>query len=185
MSDEGVLEEIGRFDQDYQPAERETFLPGLEALRDGTHILEIVRAELGRTTKSREAIFKLILRAADGLTLERAYFFRDQDAVDRLGADLVLLGLDADRWNGRHGRRFSVELQKALPKLAGVRFQAKKETKASDNPQKPFHNLYVACVVTRPKGGNGSVITAPAVTQTVRQPQAEEIGAASNDVPPF
>lgn len=181
-----LLEEIGRFDQEYVPAERESFLPGLEALRDGTHLLEIVRAVLARTTKTGEAIFKLILRAQDGLTVERAYFFRDQDSVDRLGADLCLLGLDADKWTGRYNRRFSVELQKALPRLAGIRFQAKKETKANpDNPAKPFHNLYVACVVGGPRpavnGSHQAPATVPAAAPSRQQPQAEEVGGDEED----
>jgi hypothetical protein len=187
MSDEnGILEEIGRFDQEYQAAERFSFLPGLEALRDGTHILEIVRAELGRTSKSREAIFKLILRTADGLHFERAYFFGTQEQVDRLGADLCQLGFDADRWSGKYNRRFSAELAKAIPQLSGIRFQAKKETKASNNPDKPFHNLYVTILISRPKGGNGTHATPPAaVTQVATKPQAEEVGGGgkSEEIP--
>lgn len=192
MSDNGILEEIGRFDQDYVAAERESYLPGIEALRDGVHVLEIVKAELSRTKKTGEAILKMILRAQDGLTVERAYFFRTQDAVDRLGADLCQLGFDADRWNGRHNRRFSVELQKAIPKLAGVRFQAKKETKPNPEGGKDFHNLYVSILVGGPKAngsGVGNATVAPASSAPAKpqqRPQAEEVGGVESypdDIP--
>lgn len=179
MSDETIFEEIGRFDQDYAPAERQSFLPGVEALRDGVHVLEVVRAEVSRTEKTREAIFKLILRAADGLTFERAYFFRDQDSVDRLGADLAALGLDSDKWNGRHNRRFSVELAKCPSKLAGVRFQAKKETKPGNTPGKDYHNLYISVLIGGPKGAAASAAATPAAPK----PTTQDDGGTGKDIP--
>lgn len=134
--DKQLMEEIGQYDREYAPAERTVMMPGVDALADGPHLLEVASAELTRTQKTNEPICRVLLRVLGGpqagLVVEKGYLFRGQDSVDRLGADLLALGFDADKWSGRHGRRFSVELEKALPRLRGVRFQGKKNTSAKD-----------------------------------------------------
>lgn len=126
------IDDIARFDDDYKPAERFVRLPGPEALPDGTYVFTVTHAALEQTHKSSETLLKWHLKVitgpSAGLVIERPYFFRTQEAVDRLGADLLALGFDADRWSGRYGRKFSAELLKAIPKMLGLQIQGRVRT---------------------------------------------------------
>lgn len=154
MTDDNLLDEIGRFDQDYQVPERDAIMPNLEALADGVYVFEVVKAELSRTRRTNDPIFRLLLRTivgpSVGLTVEHVHFFSSQDNIDRLGADLAAMGFDARTWNPAHGKRFSIELTKAMPKMPGIRFQGQKKTNASRDGNKQYHNLYITTCVRGP-----------------------------------
>jgi hypothetical protein len=126
-----ILNEIERYDRDYQPAERQQQLPSDRDLEDGIGVFAIRSADLVRTANSREAILRVILYCEQGrnagITCERAYFFRDQNAIDRLGADLLTLGF-AEFNQAKDKRPFSAKLGLAVTKMAGLRVQYKKRT---------------------------------------------------------
>lgn len=137
-----TYDELAAFDQDFKPQAGRR--PGLDVLPDGSHDFQITSAEMARTEKSNDLIMRLGLRvAASGLAVEHVYFFRTQQNVDILGSDLCTLGIDADQWRSP-ARPFSRELPAALPRLVGIRFRGKKESKPKkDDPTKFHHNLYV------------------------------------------
>jgi hypothetical protein len=140
MADQDIIEELSRYDRDYVPQAGRR--PGIDTLADGDYDFLIQGAILDRTEKNREPILKLELKAAPGgNVIEHAYFFRTQDNIDRLGADLCTLGFDADQWTAQNGRRFSAELPAAVARLTGLRFRGHKTTVQKDG--KTFHNLYV------------------------------------------
>ena len=133
--------ELQQFDAEFKPGTIKR--PGLDSLADGDHDFEILGCELARTEKTNEAILRMLLQVRGGSTIEKVYFFRNQQAVDMLATDLCTLGIDADKWQAP-ARPFSAELAKALPRLVGVRFRGKKVT--LENPKdisKPYHNLYI------------------------------------------
>ena len=123
-----LAEEIGRFDDVYTPAQPRR--PGLDSLPDGDYELEIGSAEFTRTDKTREAILRMMLRVCAGPHLgqvvEHVYFFQTAESVGRIGADLISLGLPADRWTAQHGVKFSEQLIAHLHALRGMRFRGKK-----------------------------------------------------------
>jgi hypothetical protein len=140
MSDQDIVEELSRYDQDYVPQAGRR--PGLDSLADGDYDFMIQGADLSRTEQKREPILRLELKTLlAGNVIEHVYFFRTQDNVDRLGADLCTLGFDADQWTSQNGRRFSAELPAAVARLTGVRFRGHKTTVVKDG--KTYHNLYV------------------------------------------
>ena len=134
--------ELGVYESNFNPSAGGGRRPGLETLPDGDHDFEILSAELTRTEKTNEAIFRMELRTG-GSVVEHAYFFRTQMSVDILGGDLCALGFDADQWKPPH-RPLVRELLTAAPKLRGIRFRGKKVTKPKEgDPNKKYVNLYV------------------------------------------
>jgi hypothetical protein len=141
MADAAVLDAISRFDREYQPSDAPKQRAGIDTLPDGDHDFEVADASLEMTAKTQEPILRVGLRVVSGAmrgsVVEKAYFFSNQMCVDILGADLVTLGFDADRWTAANGRRFSVELGRVVPQLVGVRFRGHKRMKNN------YANLYV------------------------------------------
>ena len=142
MSDD-IFDEIGRFDGEYTPEDVQR--PGLDSLPDGTYEFQVSQVALARTPKSNEPILRCALKvlsgASAGSTVEKAWFFKTQKNINQLGADLCSLGFDADSWHGK--RPFSQELKKALPKLKGMRFRARKLTEKGGD-DKVYQNLYIS-----------------------------------------
>lgn len=134
--------ELAAFERDFNPSSGGR-RPGLDTLADGDYDFEILSAELTRTEKTNEAIFKMELRVHGGGVIEHAYFFRTQVAVDILGGDLCTLGFDADQWKPP-ARPLARELANTAPRLRGIRFRGKKvTTPKKDDPNKKYANLYV------------------------------------------
>jgi hypothetical protein len=132
-----VIEELARFDSDYRPAERFSSLPSTQDLAEGIYACTIQSAILARTYNSKEPILRLQIEASQSvgsMLCEHAYLLGNQQNYDRLGADLIALGFDADRWSASQGRPFSAELLKLLSsgKLNGIRFQAKRRNYTSN-----------------------------------------------------
>ncbi len=189
--DPNALNQIARFDDQYQPAERQQRHPGLEALTDNQEYdFTIQSAEIALTPEKKEPIFRMILRVDKGslphigLTVETVRFFNSADASGYLGADLITLGFDADKWTKANNRSFSAELAAAIPKLAGIRFAAKKVSKQGDKGV--FHNLYI----NRRLGHATSLPAAPPNNRLPAQPIAAGPaptgpGATPDDDVPF
>jgi hypothetical protein len=143
--------DVDRMQKEYTPDLNQR-LPGPDLLPDGTYRLAILEAELTKTQKNPETIFRLKVRVLQGpegsagAVIERATFFRQVDSMNRLGGELVALGLDADKW-GKRGPTWSQECLAACPKLKGVQCAAyKTTTKAEAKPgveAKTYHNLYI------------------------------------------
>jgi hypothetical protein len=169
-----VFDEISRFDGDFKP--EMSFRPGAKLLPDGLVDLEIVEARPDRTQDSRDAILRVSLRVlsgpVSGTVIDHVYFLTKLESCERLGGDLCALGLDADQWKPPQ-RPFSRELGLALPKLAGRRFRAMKETNTTQQG-KTFHNIRINSLL--PKGATllpaGVVVGAPSVAQQQAQAAA-------------
>jgi hypothetical protein len=150
LYDPSALADIEKFDAEYKPDGG--ISPGPESLPDGEYDFEITAATLTKTANKGVPLLRLMLRviggALDGRTLERPSFLDKQKGIDRLGADLVTLGFNAETWNTAHGKRFSHELVAALPRLAGVTFSGKKTTSDQvDKNGEPYHNIYINSLV--------------------------------------
>jgi len=144
MSD--VFDELKKFDAEYAPEGGIT--PGPESLPDGEYDFQITSADVEKTKKSGMPILRMGLRvvggALDGRTLERASFLDKQKGINRLGADLITLGFDADTWTMAHGKSFGDELRAAIQRLAGVTFSGKKVTSDDvDQNGDHYHNIYI------------------------------------------
>jgi hypothetical protein len=167
--DDDIVQEIARWDAGFAPQAGRR--PGLEALANGDHDLEIVEAELTRTEKTREAILRTVLHVLPaGGVYEHVYFFRTQDAYNRLGADVATLGFPLDA-----AQPFSGQLKGIVPRLRGVRFRARKgESKGTDG--KVYHNLYINSRLA------GAPMPAAGVPAGARAPETAGPGS-DNDVP--
>jgi hypothetical protein len=163
--------ELEAYDDGFTPQQPSNFRPGLEVIADGSYDFMILTADLGRTAKSKELILRLELRVEQtGQVVERAYFFTQQEDVDRLGGDLSVLGFDVGLWKPPT-RPFSKELPKAVGQLPGRRFKGtKKANSAKDNSGKVFQNLYV----------NARLPDAAQGTTTATAPPS---GEAENEIP--
>lgn len=136
--------DLEAFDDDFTPSQS-GYRPGLEAVADGNYDWTILHATLDLTQRTQDRILRLELRCEQtAQVIEYPYFLRGQPQVDRLGGDLSTLGFDVGTWNSAHGKKFSVELPKAITQLPGIRFNGTKKTNSNkDNPEKPYHNLFL------------------------------------------
>lgn len=132
--------------QEHYEVNQGDFEPDPSVLPEGTYDFEIVSAKLEKTNKTQETLFKLGLRVTSGqsagVTFVRPNFFRSQDNLDRLGGDLVTLGLDAQAW-GKRGKSWSAELLAACPSLVGKRFRGQRKNGKPGADGKVFYNLYI------------------------------------------
>jgi hypothetical protein len=158
--------------------------PGLDVLEDGSYIFDVVEGGYARTSKSNDDVFRLVLRVMNGplagIILEKAYFLSSLENAQRLGADLISLGVPADRWTKQAGVRFSQAIRDpgVAKALAGKRFSGKKTSKDGTNKKGEavkYHNLYINALVgtspmpSMPSGGfagfagfAGMAVTPPA-----------------------
>jgi hypothetical protein len=183
--DPTALASISDFDKQFAAREPE-FRPGPELLPDGVHQFEILSVALRKSSKSGTPIFAMVLRVAAGpiagTLIERASVLTSQQAIDRLGGDLVTLGLDADQWTAANGRPFSGQLVANMGKLPGKRFVAQKKTNPNEtDPSKPYHNLYINALAA---GAPMPTTPAPAGFLAPSRAPAPAL-ANSNDDPPF
>lgn len=137
------------FDDFFSPSEPKKFL-NINDLPVGDYEFGIVKAEPAVLQKTGEKIVDFQLKVAkgpmQGSTVNRTYFFRSDMAVNMFGADLVLLGLPAQTWTKEHGKKFSVEMPKALPTLNGKTFRGSiKESQGKDG--KTYKNLRIGGIV--------------------------------------
>jgi len=134
---EDQIERLSAFDDEAAPADPSDSLPSTKDLADGIFVCDLLGAEMTETPKDRDLMLRLKLNARDingvELLCSHAYPFSSvygARVVSRLLADLIVLGIDAERWTPANKRPFSTELTKLLTsrRLVGLRFQAKKES---------------------------------------------------------
>jgi hypothetical protein len=139
--------DIDQWQEHYTP-QQGSFEAGPEILPDGqVYDFEITKAELTKSEKKQETIFKLHVKVISGqyagVSFARPTWFKAQEALDSLGGDFVLLGLDANLW-GKRGKSWSAELIQACPLLVGKRFRGERKNGKPKEEGKPgFPNLYI------------------------------------------
>jgi hypothetical protein len=150
--------DLASFDGDYKA--ENTFRPDLDTLPDGDYDFEILDADLTRATGKQAGvrILTLVLRPNGGATVRHTYWLRDQEQMNRLGADLVVLGFDADKWGKAGGKSIAQALPEAVARLKSVRFRGRKATRegTGNHAGKKFHDLHVGARI------GGSAMPAPA-----------------------
>lgn len=115
---------------------------------DGTYEVEIGKAEMAETEKSKETIFKMPLHFATGGIagdyVERAYFFRGQEGYEKFIGDLKVLGFPVHEWVKGHpsGKKASAEIPKAVEAMRGLRLKITKSSR-KDKDGKLWHNLHI------------------------------------------
>lgn len=142
------MTDLERFDETFVPQSRGGGNKyDLTKLPDGEMEFTVLCAELTKTPKRGDTIFRLDLQidtgGARGQVAEKVYFFDDPSKVDQLGADLLKLGFPTDTWNARHGKRFSQEFPRAVRRMRGLRFKAMKQNSDPDSKGKVYGNLYL------------------------------------------
>ncbi len=199
MTDPTILEELGRYDQDFMPAPTFDNLPDVQELPDGIYACAITGTNLDRTKNDRTPILKLTLQATGPVDVlcGRAFLLRDQGSYDRLGADLIALGFDANNWTPANKRPFSAELAKVLSsgKLVGLRFQARKRRydKVKGSKAQDGWSFDICGLLRAPQGPQGGTGAVAARTAPPRQGKAEQAaavigaanGAATGETIPF
>lgn len=161
--------DLEQFDDAFTP--KQGITSGIEAISDGAYDFTILNAALTTTKTSQTLILRMEIKCESlGVVAEKPYFLTSQEQIDRLGGDLATLGFPVGTWNAANGKKFSVEMSKAIGQLPGLRFKGTKKT--SENKKdatKPYHNLYINSPL--PKAGS---IGAP--------PMSADIGTAQTPV---
>ena len=134
-----------QYDNGYNPQDTGR-TQNLDALADGAYTFEVLSAELATTEKTGEDILRWKYKVVSGHSLvggviEHVNFFRSQQAVNLLGADLMLLGIPTQTWTVANGKPFSKMLRQWLPEMKGMLFNANKVTVTKDGRQ--YHNLRI------------------------------------------
>lgn len=165
-----IRDHLRNYDAEFDPSKPEGFGQriGPEVLRDGAFELKIVDAQTDLITvdNAQAPVLRVDLvvlpgSPQEGTAFQKVYWLTGSIEVNILGADLVTLGIDADRWPSQ-GRRFSDGIMEAAPQLVGRCFKATKKAKAGKNG-KTFHNLYVNERI------NGPAAPMPSATPPTRQ----------------
>jgi hypothetical protein len=160
MSD---FSDLDALQADYEPLTGGAQNPGPEILPDGSWEFEIVSAELTETPKTNETIGRIQLRVlsgpAAGRLLERATFFRRQEAVNYLGGELMSLGVETSRWADK-SKPLSQHIEEAFVSIRGARFKGTKVTNTVNG--KPYHNLSINSLVqAAPADSSASALPSP------------------------
>lgn len=132
---------LDQFDNGFRPM-RPGQRPGIDTLPDGEYTVVVEKAELASTKAGADLIRWVIGVEGDMATVayDHASFLSSQQNVNALGADLMAIGIPCDTWTTANGKRFSVELPKALATLRGVRLSISKSSSVS-NAGKTYHNV--------------------------------------------
>jgi hypothetical protein len=142
------MSDFSEFDDFFSPSEPKKFL-SMNDLPDGQYEFTIKEAKPSTLGKTGEKIVEFSLLIArgpmQGSEFYRTYFFRNDMSVNMFGADLVLLGLPAQTWTKEHGKKFSVEMPKALPSLKGKTFSGSIKTTEKDG--RSYKNLRIGSLV--------------------------------------
>lgn len=142
------MSDFSDFDDFFSPSEPKKFIT-VNDLPEGNYEFTIKEAKPAMLQKTGEKIveFSMVVSkgAMQGSEVTRTYFFRNDMSVNMFGADLVLLGLPAQTWTKAHGKKFSVEMPKALPTLAGKSFKG--SIKVTEKDGKSYKNLRVSGLV--------------------------------------
>jgi len=145
MSNEFAAD-FSSFDDSYNPESTSRFV-NLNDLPQGEYEFLIEEAKLDRIPSTGEAIVRLGLKILKGQMIgakfDRTYFFRTEQSANYFGADLVLLGLPAQTWTAANGKKWSVEMPKAVPTLKGKAFKGNIKV-----TNKGYHNLNIVGLVT-------------------------------------
>jgi hypothetical protein len=141
---ENDFADLDSFGGEYKP--QAAFRPNLETLPNGEYDCEVVEATLDKINNDR--IIRVALRVGPGRVVEHLYWLNKQEGINRLGAELCVLGFDADRWGPAYNRPLSVELPKVVAKLKGMKFRAAKTSRKDNRPgyqDRVYHDLHISC----------------------------------------
>lgn len=140
--------DFSEFDDFFSPSEPRKFM-SMNDLPDGSYEFTIKEAKPTSLNKTGEKIVEFNLAISrgpmQGSEFTRTYFFRNDMSVNMFGADLVLLGLPAQTWTSAHGKKFSVEMPKALPTLKGKTFSGTIKTTEKDG--RSYKNLRIGGLI--------------------------------------
>lgn len=185
-----IRDYIREFDRDFEidPEKAgKARRPGVDSLKDGTYTFTVQQAESDVVTDEKRPIVRLVLKVEDsGDTIEHTYWLNNQVSVNILGQDLLTLGFDSDKWDGRR-RTFSEELHKILKdgSLKGLKFKAKKVT--DEVKGKTYHRLYInwplgrAGTSSEKKDRPSGIDFGALGRQQPARPQEEEFAAVGGD----
>ena len=134
---------LEQFDNGFRPT-RPGINPGIDTLPDGEYTVVIDKAELTKTKNTGQDLIRWSLSVEGDMATvgyDDASFLSSQQNVNTLGADLMALGIPCDQWTPSNGKRFSVELPKALATLRGVRVSVSKTSSTNSQTGKTYHNV--------------------------------------------
>jgi hypothetical protein len=138
--------DLRQFDEDFTPAPSTANLSRPEDLTDGVYEFEITSAQLKNPKGHNILELHLVVLTPgvhDGMNIQFSKFLDSAEAAARIGRDLATLGFDTGDWKVTNGRPFSVEFDKAVKLLPGLRWRGTKKTSQSADGTKTYHNLFV------------------------------------------
>lgn len=183
-----IQKDLSEYDRDYSPASVFSVLPTTEEFPDGVYVGTIRSAELSSRNSDGRPLLRITFdtRLPDIGDVRCEHVWHLGSGVDRLGAALVALEFDADRWTPANRRPFSAELVKFVKerKLEGVCFQAKRRS-YTDKSGKPGWSFdFAARIKAVPPRGATSPPPAPAPAPRNHQPQpAASPGVDESSIP--
>jgi hypothetical protein len=172
----GEFSDLDTFSNDYKAAP--AFMPGLATLADGDYDFEVVEATLDHIKADR--VMRMHLKVGGGRVVEHLYRLASQYGINQLGADLLALGFDSDKW-GQPSRPLSVEIPKAVAKLKGVRFRGTKKRRTGSDG-KEYYDLFFS---GRVAGAAMPNYASPPAAPTQRVIAPAPVGPAADDDIPF
>ena len=163
-----VLDRLDAYGANYQPKANE-FPDDATTLPNGAYDFEITGAEMARSTKSGDDIFQLTLRLLPGqMEYRHSYWFTSQRNLNRLGADLLTLGLPAKDWTAV--KKILAQVEAKQPVLNGIRFRAVK-TSRDGKDNKVYHDLAVQMRLT----GDTAAGPSPPPARSAVTPPANDV----------
>lgn len=130
---------LNGFAAEYQP-KHGGFAPDVNTLGNGNYDFEIVKATADKT-KNGDDIFKVQMRVLPGSNeVQKSYWFNGQGDVNRLGADLMALGLETGTIDDLGKTLDGIEGGKI--NLVGVRFRGSKDS-YENKDKKTVHTFKV------------------------------------------
>lgn len=138
---------LDTYQADYKPEAR-GFLPGLEAVADGSHEFTIESAEL-KTANNGSPILQAVLVVNGGIRIQHTWWYSEQAAFNAMCADLGCLGFPVKSW-GKQETPLKKVLPAAVKQMVGLVFRGAKTSRANkDKPDKPYQNLYINGLVNK------------------------------------
>lgn len=134
---------LDQFDSGFKP-ENEYNIPQISVLTNGAYRLLVRSVDLKPTKSGTILRWRLEVKEGPshvGLIVEHVHFLDSQEGVNRLGADLMLLGIPVNEWTVANGRPFSQQLPIAVQTMRGIEIAAEKTSSDGRDNNKVYHYL--------------------------------------------
>lgn len=164
-----VSERLAAFRHDYQP-KANAFAPDIRELENGAYDFHVI-GERMRNYNGTDILELTLQVVGTANEYTNSYWFDNQNALNKLGADLLVLGFDTTQ----AGQLLKLvdEIEAGRPVLRGMKFRGQKSSRFSEKDKKTYHSLTFLSKL--PAAGAGKLAAPPA--------RLEEPGPKDGDIP--